>query len=167
MSNVPHITCDYYRQVQISLCGLPFSSYMPFWDKCTEWPQNDLEYWKVKGTRYAYHKRPRVPNCTMLRSTASHFRVTGRFETSASNDPKMTLNTDRSKSAPYTCCNYQRVINVTPVRSIPNSFPVTSHSESVHQMTSKWRWTINVQRYHIYMLQLSASPGFHCFSLYT
>ena len=28
------------------------SSYKPFWEKCTEWPQNDLEYRKVKRTPY-------------------------------------------------------------------------------------------------------------------
>ncbi len=33
------------------LYGQPFMSYMPFWDKCTEWPQkNELEHWKIKGT---------------------------------------------------------------------------------------------------------------------
>ncbi len=28
----------------VSLYDEPFSKYRPFWDKCTEWPQNDLEH---------------------------------------------------------------------------------------------------------------------------
>ncbi len=28
----------------------PFLRYKPFWEKCTEWPQNDLEHYKVKDT---------------------------------------------------------------------------------------------------------------------
>ncbi len=27
----------------VSLCDQPFSRHRPFWDKCTEWPQIDLE----------------------------------------------------------------------------------------------------------------------------
>ncbi len=39
----------------------------------------------------------RNPNFDEFRSTTSLFRVTGHFETSALNDPKMTLNTTMSK----------------------------------------------------------------------
>ncbi len=28
----------------VSFHGQPFSSYRPYWDKCTQWPQNDLEH---------------------------------------------------------------------------------------------------------------------------
>ncbi len=31
------------------------TSYRPFWDNCTEWLQNDIKHWKVKGTSYAYY----------------------------------------------------------------------------------------------------------------
>ncbi len=34
---------------QLSLYDQPFSSYRPFWDKCTEWLKNYLEHYKVKG----------------------------------------------------------------------------------------------------------------------
>ncbi len=30
----------------------PISRYRQLWDKCTEWPQNDLEHYKVKCTQY-------------------------------------------------------------------------------------------------------------------
>ncbi len=43
-----------------------------------------------------------------------HFLVIGHFDTSALNDPKMTLTTKRSKAPSYTCDNYQRVPHFTP-----------------------------------------------------
>ncbi len=36
----------------LSLYNETFSSYRPFWDKCTEWPQNYLEYYKPQGQTY-------------------------------------------------------------------------------------------------------------------
>ncbi len=46
-SNVLHIHISATFDSQFSLFllyGVQFSSYMPFWGKCTEWPQNDLEH---------------------------------------------------------------------------------------------------------------------------
>ncbi len=43
------------------------------------------------------YESPRVPNFSPFPSATSGFRVTGHFETSARNDPKMALNTARSK----------------------------------------------------------------------
>ncbi len=40
----------------ISFFGQPFSSYRPFWDKCTEWPQNYLQQYKVISTPYVIHQ---------------------------------------------------------------------------------------------------------------
>ncbi len=70
-----------------------------------QWPENDIERLKVKGTvLYNYHS---LPNFTPFLSTASHFRVTGYFETSALNDFKITLNTKRSKVPHvHTYCKY-------------------------------------------------------------
>ncbi len=42
-----------------------FSSYRLFWDKCTEW----LEHEKVKGSLYACHYYPQLPNFTPFCST--------------------------------------------------------------------------------------------------
>ncbi len=64
----------------VSLYDEPFSSYGPFWDKCTEWPQNNLEPYKFKCTLYIYNYCPWVPDFTPFRSTTSRFRVTGHFE---------------------------------------------------------------------------------------
>ena len=57
----------------------------------------------LKGQRYPIYilqlppsilpPPPRVPNFTPYRSTASYFQVTGHFERSAPNDPKVFFNT--------------------------------------------------------------------------
>ena len=78
-----------------SLHDQPFSSYMPVWDKCT--PQITLNTKRSKVPRMHITTTPRVPNLIPFRSTASRFWVTGKFETSAPNDLKMTLNTKRLK----------------------------------------------------------------------
>ncbi len=51
--------------------------------------------WTLQGqiTPYRYNNCPRVPSFTLFRSTSNRFQVTGHFDTSALNDPKMTLNT--------------------------------------------------------------------------
>ncbi len=58
-SNVHHIHKMYVLLVStrpklqsVSLYDQTFSRYRPFWDKCTEWQQNDLEPYKVKCTPY-------------------------------------------------------------------------------------------------------------------
>ncbi len=99
-------------------------------------------------------------------STASHFQVTGHFDTSAPNDPKMTLNTKRSK---------EPLIHVpsTPEPKISIHFALQSAVFQVQailrnaqQMTSKWPWTLQGQRYPIYLIQVSPSPKFHSIALY-
>ncbi len=37
----------------VSLYDEPFSKYRPFWEKCTDYPQNDLEH-KLKCTQYVF-----------------------------------------------------------------------------------------------------------------
>ncbi len=62
-------------------------------------------HWTLKCQRYPMHmlQLPQVPNFTLLHSkrTASHFWVTGQFEISAPNDPKMILNTKRPRHPIY------------------------------------------------------------------
>ncbi len=70
----------------VSLYGQAFSSYRPFWDKCIKWSQNDLEYYKVKGTPFTYTTTYDFQNFTPPHSMACRFRVTGHFETSLSKD---------------------------------------------------------------------------------
>ncbi len=104
---------------------------------------------------------PRVPNITPFHSTTSHFRVTGHFETSALNDPKMTLNTKRLKvphihvtTTPQPQCSL--CFTIRP----PFLFWVTCHLRRVHQMTPKWfdHWHIKDTRYTRY--NYPRVPGF-------
>ncbi len=47
------------------------------WDKCNEYPPNDLKHWKFNlGTPYTYHNYPRVPNFTQFHSTSSRDKCT-------------------------------------------------------------------------------------------
>ncbi len=61
-----------------------------------KWP------WTLQGQRYPIYVLleycPWVPNFSRFPSTTSCFRVLGQFETSALNDPKMTLDTTRSNT---------------------------------------------------------------------
>ncbi len=71
--------------LSMSLHGYLFSSYENF-DRCT-----------VQGTPYTFYTYPQVLTFTSFRSTASRFRVTVSFGTSAPNDLILTLKTKRSK----------------------------------------------------------------------
>ena len=57
----------------ISLYDQPFSKYRQFWGKCTEWPQNDLKPYKVKGTSYVFYYYPRV--CVLSISLSIKFHL--------------------------------------------------------------------------------------------
>ena len=86
----------------VSLYGQPFLRYRTFWDKCTKWPPKWP--WTLQGqvTVYMYKYTPWSPNFTPFWCTTNRFRDTANLETSAINDPKMTLNPTRSK-VPHIC----------------------------------------------------------------
>ncbi len=206
-----------------SLCGRFWVTWN-FWEKCTEWAQNDLEHSKVKGTsknatttpnsqislRFSiwpvvfelqailrqvhqmtpkrlyfaifghetwplalhtlqlpsspkFHsvllygqrfsrqvhrmtpkmilntKRLQLPQSPKFHSIlASRFRVKGHFETSALNDPNMTLNTKKIKIHHISCC-------IRPESQIslhcalwPAAFVSQAILRQIHQMTPKW-----------------------------
>ncbi len=57
MSNAPHICVPIVPDSQISVRFALRPAVLELQairDKCTEWPQNDIEYYKVKGTPYMY-----------------------------------------------------------------------------------------------------------------
>ena len=81
------------------------------------------------------------------------------FETRASNDPKMTLNTKRSKVLPYMLQLSSPVPNFT---LLPAAFELQDTSEP---NDLKWPWTLKGQWYAIYFLQLPPSPILLCFAL--
>ncbi len=82
----------------VALYGQAFLSYRPFCEKSALYePPNDLEVEPYKVTnvpQYMCYYSPRVPNFTPFRSTR-RFRDTSHFETSALNDPQITLNPTR------------------------------------------------------------------------
>ncbi len=146
----------------VLLYSQPFWSYRPFWEKCTEWPQYDINsqislnttrsitaesqislrftlrptlfnlqailrqvHWmtlmilnttRSKVPIYIYHSFPRDPNLTPFRSTASCFRVTGHFETSVPNYPKMIWNPKTVKGNP--CCSMLQLPRSRKFRSV-------------------------------------------------
>ena len=83
---------------------------------------------------YAGLLLPLSPKLHIFHSTASRFWVTGHFDTSTPNDPKMTLCTKRSNVPPYTY-KYSRVTNFMSFRSTDSCFWVTGHFDTSAQMT--------------------------------
>ncbi len=80
-----HVTTSPESQISL-LRSSTHTTYMPFWDKCIEWPQKDNEHYQIKGTPYTYDKYPEF-HIWVRCSMASCFRVLGHYETSVSNDP--------------------------------------------------------------------------------
>ncbi len=109
---------------------------------------------------------PTTPNFTSLHPTASRFRLTGHFETSALNDPKETLNTKRPKVL-YTGCISTLASQFSLCFALPLAiFELQAILRQVRRITPKWPWTLLGQRYPIYMWQLPPSPKFQSVSLY-
>ncbi len=85
----------------VLLYDYPFSRYNMYKagenQKCTEWPQTELEHLIVKSTLYTLHIYPWGPNFDPFRSTISRFwdRTCTRSVNigNALNDPKLNLNT--------------------------------------------------------------------------
>ena len=153
----------------ISLYDQLFQSYRPFWHKCTEWPQNDLEYYKVKGTPYICYYCPWFPNFSPFRSMTSYIQVTGHFEKSLSNDAKMTLNPTRSK-VPHICVTSlpkfvfynqpflsYRSFSDKYTERLPNDLEY--HKVKPHMCATKSQLVPNVTK-------VPASPKFHPVLLY-
>ena len=82
------------KYYSVWLYDKPFSRYRPFWDMWTEWPQNECQRYLIYISNYS----PLESQISLLSLCDHiHFRVTGYLETSAKNDPQMTLNTKRTK----------------------------------------------------------------------
>ena len=111
--------------------------------KCTQWPQNELEHLTVKSTLYTLNTYPWGPNCGPFHSTISHFRDT-RCTSSVKignvpNDPKLNLNT-------WTRFWYKRSWKIGNASNDPN-----------------WTWTPNSQKYSINTKYLPQWPNFSPF----
>ncbi len=94
-SSVPHICITSIPESQISVLFTLWPA-VAVLRQVRQMTLNDFEPYKVKSAPYMRYQYLRVPNFTLLRSMASRFWVTGHFEKSALNDPKMSLNPTRS-----------------------------------------------------------------------
>ena len=87
---------------QISLCftlWVAVLSYKPFWDKCTEWPQNDLT---LQGQSYPIYMLQLTPSPKFHSSSLyGYFWLTGHFKTSAPKDPKWSWILEGQKYPPH------------------------------------------------------------------
>ncbi len=170
-SKVPHVCSISNPESKIS-----FSMANRYWVTGQFEPSapNDPK-WPFKNT-----KRPKLPHIHVMlllppssksRSVSLYgqplFELQAIFETNVLNDPKMTLNTRRSK-LPH--------IHVTTITQFqislrfalwPSVFGLQDILGQMHWMTPKWPWTLRGQRYSICMWQLPPTPKFHTASLYT
>ena len=110
------------------------------------------------GVYYMFYLCSR-PNCKLLFSTTIRFRVTGHSETSATKDPKMTLDSTGSKVLYIYHKN-------APEPQILVRFFYDKHFSSycililnlqailrqVHWMTLKWHWGLTDQRHSTYVV---------------
>ncbi len=91
-----------------------------------------------------YNQYPWFPNFIPFCYTTSHFRDTCNFETSALNDPKMTLNTTRSK-VPHICFTSVNESHISLGFALqPVVFWDTSHFET--NALNDPKWTFNPAR---------------------
>ncbi len=120
---------------QISRCfALPLSSYRPFWDKC-------IAKMTLKGQRYKIYI---VSYIVSLHANAFELQATLRKR--GPNDPKITVNTQRSINGPI-------YITTTPAYQISlrfalrwTVFELQVILRQVHRMTPKWKVTLNNKR---------------------
>ncbi len=95
------------------------------------------------------------------------FWVTGHFEISAPNDPKITFNTKRSKVPHMHVAATPEPQISPPFCSMASGFELWANLWQVHQrpkMTLNTKWS--KVPHPIYMLQLPPGPKFHSISLY-
>ncbi len=159
-----HVTTNYpvcswsdpymcYYVLNFTIQPAVFLSYMPFSDKCTEWPQNYIEHYKVRGTPYMCYWCSPVLNLSPFCSLASRFCVT-----------KHLRQVHRIKAKrPWTIQDqmYPICVSSVPESQIavlfglrPAVFEIQAIFRKVHRMTTKWPWIRQGQKYPIYMYVL-------------
>ena len=120
--------------------------------------------WTLQGqiTLYTcmYKSCPWFPNFIPLCCMTSHFWYTGNFDTSALNDPKITLNTTRSK-VPHICVTSFHESQISPHFGLwPAGFEIQAILRQGHRMTPN-----DLEHYTamcpIYVLLVSTSPILH------
>ena len=118
--------------------GHPFWSYMPFWDKCKGWPQNDGEHSKVKGT--PIYVLLVSSNFSPVLFMTRGFRVTGHFKTGAPNDHNWFWSI-QGQSYPIYVLLMSQSPNFHPRCSLTNHFQDTKISTRFHRKCTEWPQT--------------------------
>ncbi len=151
ISRIPNfnlICCNYK--------GQPFSSYRPFGDKCINDP-NMTRTLRVNTHLICILQLPLTPNFKVYFIYVIRFRDTGHFMTNAPNDPKMILNTTRSKVS-HTH-SLLRFTNFDFHFALwPAVFKLDATLTQVHRMTSKWPWIIRSTVPQICVILYSKQP---------
>ncbi len=104
---------------------------------------NDIEH-KTSNVPHNRYNYPGLPIFTPFCSTASRCSITGHFETSAPNDPKMSLSTKRSK-VPIYVLQLNRSPHFTRFCFMASHFSVTGNFETSALNDPKWNWTLKGQ----------------------
>ncbi len=148
----------------VSLYDELLSSYKPFWKKCTKWPQNDIEHYKLKWSPYVLIVSiiPKFHSVSLYDQPFLRYRA---FWDKCTEWPQNDLEPYKFKCTPYIYNYCPRVLNFTPFRSTTTIFQHTGHFETSAPYDPKWPWTLQGQRYPTYVLLVSMNPKFHSVSL--
>ncbi len=147
----------------VSLYDESFSSYRPFWEKCTKWPQHDLEHYKLKCSPYVLivSMSPKVHSVSLYDQPFLKYRA---FWDKRTEWPQNDLEPYKFNCTPYIYNYCPQVSNFTPFRSTPSLFNIQAILRQVHWMIPKWPWILQGQMYPIHMLQVSTRPILHSVS---
>ncbi len=157
---VPHIHVATTPEWQISLRFALRLAFIELWASLKQvhwitpkWP------WTLKCQRYHIYM---LKVSISLYDVFRRFRVTGHFETSAPNDSKITLNTERSKVT-HIHAKSTRVPNFTPFCSTISCFRLTAHFETTAPNDPKWHWTLKGQTHPHACYNYLRIPNFTAF----
>ncbi len=132
-----------FHSAILSCNPIPEMSYRSFWDNSAEYrPPPSKWPLKLRDQRYPKYDilLSASPKFHLFRSTAKRFRVTGQFETSAPNDPKMTINTERSKWPHMYITNESQISLLSFFALLPDVFKLQTILRQVHRNDSQITW---------------------------
>ncbi len=120
----------------ISLCEL-FSSYRPFWEKCTEWPPNDLEYYMLICTPYVLLVSliPKFNSVSLYNQPFLRYRASSDKLTEW---PQNDLESYKVKCTAYMYNYSPWVLNSLRFALRPTVFEIQAILRQVHRMTPNW-----------------------------
>ncbi len=165
-AKVPHIHCKSVTEFKISLrfalapVALELQAILRQVHQLTpKWS------WTLKGQGYMFELPPESQISLSFTLRPAIFELQAILRQVHSVTAKMTLNTKRSKVPHYVTTKSDSQISVSFVLRLV-AHQIQTILRQVPQMTPKWHWTVNDQRYPIYILELPTTPKFHAVSLY-